>query len=293
MKVEYRDKCRALKSHILGDDITFVMEAHNALSAKIAEEAGFPAVWASGLSISATLGLADRNHASWTQVLDVAEFMADHVDVPVLLDGDTGFGNYQNVMRLTRKLGQRGIAGVCLEDKLFPKLNSFLGENQELAPVEDFCSKLRAAKDSQLDENFTVVARTETLIAGRGMDEALERAVRYREAGADAILIHSKRKTADEVLEFARRWERRSPLVVVPTMYYRTPASAFREAGISCVIWANHSLRSSISAMRRTTSAIMRNQSVAPIEEDIASLDEVFNLTGEVQAREADRRYAL
>lgn len=293
MKVDYRDKCRALKSHILGDDITFVMEAHNALSAKIAEEAGFPAVWASGLSISATLGLADRNHASWTQVLDVAEFMADHVNVPVLLDGDTGFGNYQNVMRLTRKLGQRGIAGVCLEDKIFPKLNSFLGENQELTPIDDFCSKLRAAKDSQLDDSFTVVARTETLIAGRGMDEALERAERYREAGADAILIHSKRKTADEVLEFARRWERRGPLVVVPTMYYRTPASAFRDAGISCVIWANHSLRSSISAMRRTTSAIMRNESVAPIEEDIASLDEVFNLTGEVQAREADKRYAL
>ncbi|MBA2673057.1 MAG: phosphoenolpyruvate mutase [Ramlibacter sp.] len=293
MKVNYQDKCRALKSYILGDDITFVMEAHNALSARIAQEAGFRAVWASGLSISATLGLADRNHASWTQVLDVAEFMADHVSVPVLLDGDTGFGNYQNVMRLTRKLGQRGIAGVCLEDKIFPKLNSFLGDNQELTPIDDFCSKLRAAKDSQVDENFSVIARTETLIAGRGMEEALERAERYREAGADAILIHSKRKTADEVLEFARRWERRSPLVVVPTMYYRTPASAFRDAGISCVIWANHSLRSSISAMRRTTSAIMRNESVAPIEEDIASLDEVFNLTGEVQAREADKRYAL
>ncbi len=291
--MDYRDKCRALKSYILGDDITFIMEAHNALSARIAQEAGFRAVWASGLSISATLGLADRNHASWTQVLDVAEFMADHVSVPVLLDGDTGFGNYQNVMRLTRKLGQRGIAGVCLEDKIFPKLNSFLGDNQELTPIDDFCSKLRAAKDSQLDENFSVIARTETLIAGRGMEEALERAERYREAGADAILIHSKRKTADEVLEFARRWERRGPLVVVPTMYYRTPASAFREAGISCVIWANHSLRSSISAMRRTTSAIMRNESVAPIEEDIASLDEVFNLTGEVQAREADKRYAL
>jgi phosphoenolpyruvate phosphomutase len=291
--VDYRDKCRSLKGHVQGDELTFIMEAHNALSAKIAQEAGFPAIWASGLSISATLGLADRNHASWTQVLDVAEFMADHIDVPVLLDGDTGFGNYQNVMRLVRKLGQRGISGVALEDKIFPKLNSFLGENQELTPVEDFCSKLRAAKDAQLDPNFVVIARTEALISGRGMGEAMERAERYREAGADAILIHSKRKTPEEVLEFARRWERRSPLVVVPTMYYRTPASAFREAGISCVIWANHSLRASISAMRRTTSAILRNESVEPVEGDIASLEDVFNLTGEVQAREADKRYAL
>lgn len=291
--MDYRDKCRSLKGHVQGDELTFIMEAHNALSAKIAQEAGFPAIWASGLSISATLGLADRNHASWTQVLDVAEFMADHIDVPVLLDGDTGFGNYQNVMRLVRKLGQRGISGVALEDKIFPKLNSFLGENQELTPVEDFCSKLRAAKDAQLDPNFVVIARTEALISGRGMGEAMERAERYREAGADAILIHSKRKTPEEVLEFARRWERRSPLVVVPTMYYRTPASAFREAGISCVIWANHSLRASISAMRRTTSAILRNESVEPVEGDIASLEDVFNLTGEVQAREADKRYAL
>lgn len=291
--MDFQKKCAALKQLVEAEDsLDFIMEAHNALSAKIAEESGFPAIWASGLSISASLGLADRNHASWTQVLEVAEFMADHVDVPILIDGDTGFGNYQNVIRLTRKLGQKGVSGLCIEDKVFPKLNSFLGENQALAPVEDFCSKIRAAKDNQLDSNFVVVARTETLIAGRSMSEALDRAHQYREAGADAILIHSKKNNADEVVEFARRWERRSPLVVVPTMYFRTPASVFRQAGISCVIWANHSLRASITAMRRVTDRIKRSESVMDIESEIASLNDVFQLSGEVQAQEVDRRYA-
>ncbi|MBA3772251.1 MAG: phosphoenolpyruvate mutase [Ramlibacter sp.] len=290
--MDYRSKCAALKALVLDRELTFVMEAHNALSAKIAEECGFPAIWASGLSISASMGLADRNHASWTQVLDVSEFMADHVNVPILIDGDTGFGNYQNVIRLTRKLGQKGIAGLCLEDKVFPKLNSFLGESQALTPAEDFCSKLRAAKDAQLDGNFVVVARTEALVSGLGMNEALERAHKYLEAGADAILIHSKNSTSDEVVEFARLWESRCPLVVVPTKYYRTPASVFRSARISCVIWANQNLRSAISAMRRTSERIMRTESIMEVEDEIASLEEVFRLTGEMQAQEADRRYA-
>jgi phosphoenolpyruvate phosphomutase len=286
-------KCAELKRLIHDAELTFIMESHSALSAKIAEESGFPAIWASGLSISASLGLADRNHASWTQVLDVAEFMADHVSCPILLDGDTGFGNYLNVMRLTKKLGQRSIAGLCLEDKIFPKLNSFLGEDQALTSVEDFCSKIKAAKDAQLDPNFSVVARTEALIAGKGMGEALDRAEQYRLAGADAILIHSKLSTAEQVVEFARRWSGRCPVVVVPTKYYRTPAAVFRDARISCVIWANHSLRASIAAMRSATETIKRHESVLPIEHEIASLEDVFALTGEVQAQEADKRYAV
>src|SRR5215468_11308796 len=111
--------------------LTFLLEAHNGLSAKIVEEAGFEGIWASGLSISASLGVRDSNEASWTQVLEVAEFMADATSVPILLDGDTGYGDFNSVRRLVRKLEQRGIAGVCIEDKLFPKINSFLrGKSQ-------------------------------------------------------------------------------------------------------------------------------------------------------------------
>ena len=106
------------------------MEAHNGLSARIVEEAGFRGIWASGLSISAALGVRDNNEASWTQVLEVVEFMSDATDIPILLDGDTGYGNFNNMRRLVRKLEQRGVAAVCIEDKLFPKTNSFIGGGQ-------------------------------------------------------------------------------------------------------------------------------------------------------------------
>ncbi len=128
-----------LKELFTSKDVAILMEAHNGLSAKLAQEAGFEGLWASGLAISAALGVRDNNEASWTQVLEVLEFMSDAVDVPILLDGDTGYGNFNNVRRLVRKLEQRNIAGVCLEDKLFPKTNSFIdGEKQVLAEVAEF-----------------------------------------------------------------------------------------------------------------------------------------------------------
>ena len=118
-------------------------------------EAGFKGIWASGLTISAQFGVRDNNEASWTQVVDTLEFMADASDLPILLDGDTGYGNFNNMRRLVRKLEQRGIAGVCIEDKQFPKTNSFLnGERQPLADIEEFVGKIAAGKDTQQDAEF-------------------------------------------------------------------------------------------------------------------------------------------
>ena len=115
--------------------LEFLMEAHNGLSARIVEEAGFRGIWASGLSISAALGVRDNNEASWTQVLEVVEFMSDATGIPILLDADTGYGNFNNMRRLVKKLEQRGVAAVCVEDKLFPKTNSFI--NSEQQPLAD------------------------------------------------------------------------------------------------------------------------------------------------------------
>ncbi len=195
-----------LRAMLLSDETEFLMEAHNGLSARIVREAGFKGIWASGLAISAQFGVRDNNEASWTQVVDDLEFMADASDLPILLDGDTGYGNFNNVRRLVRKLEQRGIAGVCIEDKVFPKTNSFIGgERQPLADVDEFCGKIKAGKDAQHDEHFSIVARVEALIAGWGMDEALRRAEAYRAAGADAILIHSKLSKPDEILDVRTR----------------------------------------------------------------------------------------
>jgi len=208
-------KTTQLKNLLLSPELEFIMEAHNGLSAKIAEEAGFKGIWGSGLSISASLGVRDNNEASWTQVLEVVEYMSDATKIPILLDGDTGYGNFNNMRRLVKKLEQRNIAGVCIEDKLFPKTNSFIrGEKQPLADIEEFAGKIKAGKDMQTDDDFCIVARVEALIAGWGLAEALKRAEAYRQAGADAILIHSKISKADEILAFMREWAGRSPLKV-------------------------------------------------------------------------------
>jgi phosphoenolpyruvate phosphomutase len=284
-------KTAALRREIQSPELSFLMEAHNGLSAKIAQEAGFSALWASGLTISASLGLRDSNEASWTQVLDVLEFMSDATDLPILIDGDSGYGNFNNVRRLVGKLCARGIAGVCIEDKLFPKTNSFIGQAQPLADIDEFCGRIKAGKDSQTDDDFVLVARVEALISGRGMDEALTRAEAYRQAGADAILIHSKLTTASEIFAFAERWANRAPLVIVPTTYYATPTDQFRKAGISAVIWANHALRASITAMRETARRIFEDQSLTEIEGRVASVKDIFALAGNAELEAAEQRY--
>jgi phosphoenolpyruvate phosphomutase len=284
-------KCAQLKAMLKSPELEFIMEAHNGLSAKIAEEAGFRGIWASGLSMSAALGVRDSNEASWTQVLEMLEFMADATSVPILVDGDTGYGNFNNMRRLVAKLCQRNIAGVCIEDKLFPKTNSFIGELQPLADMDEFCGKIKAGKDSQLDDDFSVVARIEALIAGRGMAEALRRAEAYHAAGADGLLIHSKLSNPDEIVNFAREWGNRCPVVIVPTMYYAAPTDLFRKSGISLVIWANHNLRTAISAMRETSRRIFADQSLLGVEDRIAPVSDVFAIQGDLELRQAEKRY--
>jgi phosphoenolpyruvate phosphomutase len=281
-----------LKQLIQTPSLEYIMEAHHGLSAKIVEETGFKGIWASGLSISAGMGVRDNNEASWTQVLDVLEFMSDVTSIPILLDGDTGYGNFNNARRLVAKLEQRNIAGVCIEDKLFPKTNSFInGEAQPLADIDEFCGKLKAMKDMQTDDDFVVVARVESFIAGWGLAETLRRAEAYRQAGADAVLIHSHRSDTAEIESFMKEWQQRLPVIVVPTKYYTTPAQRLAELGISLVIWANHNLRASIDAMQKMSKHIFEQESIAEAESAIASLDEVFRLQGAGELQAAEKKY--
>ena len=289
--IEPVTKAARLRAALCGPELAFLMEAHDGLSAKIVEETGFKGIWASGLSMATALGVRDSNEASWTQVLEVLEFMSDATSIPILVDGDTGYGNFNNMRRLVRKLCQRDVAGVCIEDKLFPKTNSFVGEGQKLADIDEFCGKIKAGKDSQTDADFCIAARVEALIAGRGLDEALRRAEAYQAAGADAVLIHSKESSAAEILAFMREWDGRCPVVIVPTTYYGTPTEQFRQAGIGAVIWANHNLRAAIKAMRETARQIHDEQSIASVEGRIATLGEVFALAGNAELAAAEKRY--
>ena len=287
-------KTSQLKQLLQSSSTEYILEAHNGLSAKIVEEAGFTGVWASGLSISAALGVRDSNEASWTQVLEVIEFMCDCTTVPVLIDADTGYGNFNNVRRLVKKLEQRDVAGMCIEDKLFPKSNSLLeGGRHPLADRDEYCGKIRAAKDTQVDPDFCVVARTESFIAGWGLEEALERAESYCNAGADAVLIHSKINTFAEIKSFMDNWDIPCPVVIVPTKYYTTPTTEFEKAGISMVIWANHMLRSNIKNMQMTASRIFNDKSLTGIEKDIATVDEVFRLQDIDELKRAEEQYLV
>ncbi len=285
-------KTTQLKHLITRPELSFLMEAHNGLSAKVAEEAGFEGIWGSGLSISAALGTRDNNEASWTQVLEVVEFMADATRIPILLDGDTGYGNFNSMRRLVRKLEQRGCAGVCIEDKIFPKTNSFIrGNAQPLADIAEFAGKIRAGKEAQVDCDFVIVARVEAFIAGWGLEEALKRAEAYRLAGADAILMHSALRSPTEILAFKKEWGDRLPVVIVPTKYYSTPTDVFRDAGFATVIWANHLMRSSLTAMQKTAKQIHGDLSLLNVESEVVSVAEVFRIQGEAELEQAEKLY--
>jgi phosphoenolpyruvate phosphomutase len=282
-----------LRSLLQSNELFFLMEAHDGLSARIADDAGFPAVWASGLSISTALGLRDSNEASWSQVLSVVERIVEASSVPVVVDGDTGHGDFNSARRFARQASMIGTAAVCFEDKIFPKMNSFVGDNHPLADCNEFCGMLMACREAVRDDTFCLVARTEALIAGYSMDEALERAHRYVDAGADAIFIHSRQKTVAQIEEFARCWGNRHPLIIAPTTYADTPADTFRRIGISGVIWANHNMRAAFTAMRTVCADLRRQETVQLVEGRIASLAEVFQLMRYEELAEDERRFRI
>ncbi len=282
-----------LRARLFDSDLLFLMEAHDGLSARIAEVEGFEAIWASGFSVSTSLGVRDSDEATWSQLLAVVECMLDASALPVVVDGDTGYGNFNTARRFVRRAERIGAAGVCLEDKVFPKTNSFVDASHELEGIESFAGKLRACKSDQADPDFCLIARTEALIAGQGMNEALRRATAYCDAGADAIFIHSRLSVADEIEEFTRRWDGARPLVISPTTYAATtPTNAFRRSGISTVIWANQSMRAAAAAMRKLCRELRAGESDADTQTELASLAEIFDLMGYDELADASRLYA-
>ena len=284
-------KFQKLKKELNSKELSFLMEAHNGLTAKIAESAGFKGIWASGLSISTALGVRDNNEASWTQILDILEFMSDATNIPILVDGDTGYGNFNNFRRLVSKLCQRDIAGVCIEDKQYPKTNSFIKKYQKLADIDEFCGKIKAGKDTQKNDDFSIVARIEALIAGWGIGEAIKRAEAYYKAGADAVLIHSSKNNANEIVKFNKEWNNRCPVVIIPTTYYKTPTNIYKKAGISIVIWANHSLRAAIKAIQDVTAHLYKKENLRGFENQISDIDEVFKIAGNEELYQAEKKY--
>lgn len=258
-----------------------IVGAHNGLSAKLAERAGFEGIWASGFEISAAYGIPDANILSVAEVLQTARQIVEQVNIPVIADCDNGFGNAVNVIHMIRQYESAGIAGVCMEDNVFPKRCSFYaGVKRELSSVEEHVGKIKAAKDAQKTRDFSVIARTEALIAGWGMEEALMRGRAYADAGADMVLIHSKSKKPEEVIAFAKAWDRKTPLVCVPTTYKDATVDQLSAAGFKMMIFANHGLRSSIKAMSQTFKEMRAKGTTSAADPYVVSLQEVYDVVG-------------
>jgi len=273
-------KAARLRELLRSDCLIKVAGAHNGLSARLVEAAKFEAIWASGLEISASSGLPDTHIVTMTEFLDAAAKMDFVTTIPILADCNTGYGDEHNVMHLVKHYERMRIAGVCIEDKAFPKINSFMQGNQVLESIEKFVSKIRAAKAAQENPDFVVIARTEAFIAGLGLEVALSRAYAYAEAGADLILVHSKARTVEEIADFMQHWTGAVPIVVVPTTYGATTMQELHDLGIKVVIYANQGMRAAVRAMQAVFSTILQSGHTREIEGTIASVREIFALQG-------------
>jgi phosphoenolpyruvate phosphomutase len=267
--------------------------AGDALCAKLIERAGFDFVWSSSLCISASFAVPDANLISMSQYCEAARAMNEVVSIPIIADCDTGYGNANNVIYAVKKFEEAGIAGMSIEDKKFPKDNSLLeGGRQELAPIEEFVGKIKAAKDHQRNEEFLVIARVEALIAGWGQKEAMKRSLRYVEAGADCILIHSKQKEPDEIIEFIRSWDQPTPLVLVPTNY---PSLTLKEVEklkkVKLFIYANQPMRASVKAQEDLLEEIRRAGGIHTIDHMMVPVNHIFDLQGVPAMKIDEKKY--
>jgi len=263
--------------------------AFDAMSAKLVELENFDAVWAGSFAISATHALPDASILTMTEFLHAAQNMAETCNIPVIADCDTGFGGPGNVSHLVKKYEKAGVAGISIEDKTFPKENSLLNEgNQNLISEKEFVAKIIAAREAKKDNNFLLIARTEALIAEKGMDEAKKRATAYEKAGADAILIHSKKNSPEEVFEFADTWKGNVPLVVVPTTYPNVKTNEFISHKIKMVIYANQTLRSAYSSMLDTLKKI-KNDDLSSLDKKISPMEKIFELQKMYDVKEEEK----
>ena len=268
-----------LRNDLESKSILKVVGAFDAMSAKLAENSGFDAIWAGSFGISATHALPDASILTMTEFLNVASNMEDACDIPIIADCDTGFGGPSNVSHMVKKYEKAGIAAICIEDKTFPKQNSFLeNTKQELLPEKDFVAKIIAAKEAKENSNFMIIGRTEALISGLGMKEAIKRANAYEKAGADAILIHSKQDSPEEIFEFSESWGGTLPLVVVPTSFPTVKLDELISHKIKMVIYANQTLRATHAIISKVLEQLKNSTSINDLSIDMTSMQEIFQL---------------
>ncbi len=268
-----------LRKQLESKSIVKVCGAYDSMSAKLVEFYGFDAVWAGSFAISAIHNVPDASILTMTEFFTVASNMAHTCDIPVIADCDTGYGDANNVRYLVKKYEDAGIAGICIEDKTFPKQNSLLekGKNQLLAE-KDFVAKILAANEAKQNKAFVIIARIEALISGMGIEQALKRAYAYEKAGADLILIHSKKITPKEIFEFSDLWKGSTPLVVIPTTYYSVNIDELIKHKIKMVIYANQTLRAAHFALSKLLKQMASADNMSQFQNQMSSMSDIFKL---------------
>lgn len=272
-------------------EVVKVMVAHDGLSALLVEKVhtenngkrrSFDGVWLSSLCDSTIKGKPDIELVDLTSRIQNLEDIMEVTTKPVIFDADTG-GLIEHFAYNIKTLERVGVSAVIIEDKIGLKRNSLLGNDveQHQDTIENFCRKIETGKKSVISSNFMLIARVESLILEAGMEDALERAFAYVEAGADGIMIHSRKKTPDEIFEFADRFRSKNtktPLVVVPTSYSSVYEDELKTHGINIVIYANHLLRAAFPAMKKVACSILENERCYEAGEDCLSIKEILSL---------------
>ncbi|ELV8627216.1 phosphoenolpyruvate mutase [Vibrio cidicii] len=265
-----------------------ILEAHNALSGLIVETAKssngseFDGMWSSSLTDSTSKGKPDIEAVDVSARINTINEIFEVTTKPMIYDADTG-GIPEHFAFTVRTLERTGISAVIIEDKTGLKKNSLFGNDviQTQDSIENFCDKIKAGKAAQITDDFMVISRIESLILEKGMEDALNRARAYIDAGTDGIMIHSRRKTACEILEFCEKLREFSPsipIIVVPTSYNQITAKELGEAGINVVIYANHMLRAAYPGMKMVAESILNNDRSLEAEESLLSIKEILEL---------------
>ncbi|MCG5486872.1 MAG: isocitrate lyase/phosphoenolpyruvate mutase family protein [Sinorhizobium meliloti] len=286
-------KAKQLRERMAERGLVHIMAAHSPLSAILAEEAGFDGVWASGFELSALYGLADMSLITMTQHLDMLRAIAGQSSLPIVADIDTGFGNALNVINAIREYERAGTAAVVIEDKTFPKVTSLAANGRhELLRIEEFQGKIEAAVSTRSNPDFLVIARTEALVAGLGEEEAHRRGMAYAAAGADMILIHSKKKDPTEIESLSQAWKGPIPLVIVPNAYPDLDTARIRALGnIKMTIYGNYGIRAATTAMQNTFRRIIADGGAQNVSQDIVPVEEIFRLQKMDQVKTDEKRF--
>jgi phosphoenolpyruvate mutase len=300
------ERRKKLKQALEKKNLIRGIEVHNALSALIANDLKvesnkgglneFDFFWESSLTDSASKGHPDIEIISFDSRLRTIHEILSVTDKPMIVDGDTG-GDIHHFEYLIPKLEAEGVSAVIIEDKVFPKRNSLDSEGTQTQEDPDrFAQKIKAGKEIQRTPNFMIIARIESLIVGKTVEDALERAKKYLEVGVDGIMIHSKSKDPKEIILFAREYAKicnqlnvRKPLVVVPTAYNSIYESELADEGVNVVIYANHFLRASYKAMQNVGEIILKNERSLEADQHICSVKEVFEKVGYLDIKEKDK----